>query len=141
MSDVELKSLLVPEKTVTMEFDPEQFPGFKVDLCHISREELSKLAKSSTVTKFSRKTRQPEETLDNEKFTDELLKRTVKGWTGLKYKYLEELLLVDTSSLESLDGELAYTETNLKTLISNSTEFDQWVSEESSNLANFTKSK
>ena len=35
----------------------------------------------------------------------------IKGWNGLKYKYLEEFLLVDVSQL-NLEDELEYTQDN-----------------------------
>ena len=62
-------------------------------------------------TKFDKKTRQPEETLDEEKFIVEYCKAVIKGWSGLKYRYLEELLLVDVGDLDP-DDTLPYTQDN-----------------------------
>ena len=70
----------------------------------------------------------------------EYCKAIIKGWNGLKYKYLEELLLVDTSKL-NLEDELDYTEENAELLMKNSGDFDNWVSETVGELENFTKSK
>lgn len=140
MSDIDLKSLVLPEKTVTLEYYPDHFPGFQVDLCHISRTELQKLVASATRTKFDR-TKGPVESIDQEAFTKALLEKTVKGWSGLKCQYLGELLLVDPESFDDPDAEVPFTKDNLKTLISECDQFDQWVSDETSNLENFTKSK
>ena len=64
---VSLASLMTPSKTVTIDF-----PGHKdmtIDLCYLAREELVKLRKRCITTKFNKKTRQPEEELDEERRT------------------------------------------------------------------------
>ena len=87
---VSLASLLTPSKTVTVDY-PE-FEGFSVQLCYLSREELVKLRSRCLSQKFNRKTRGFEEILDDDKFIVEYCKAVIKGWSGLKYKYLESLL-------------------------------------------------
>jgi hypothetical protein len=111
-----------------------------VSLCHLAREELVKLRKRCVTTKFSKKTRQPEEVLDEDKFLVEYCKAVVKGWEGLKFQYLEELLLVDTSAYDP-DDTLPYTQENAELLMKNSTAFDTWVTETVGDLENFTKNK
>jgi hypothetical protein len=112
----------------------------EVSLCYLAREELLKLRKKCVSTKFDKKTRQPEEVLDEEKFLVEYCRAVIKGWSGLKYSYLEELLLVDISHLDS-DDELVYTQDNAETLMRNSNVFDTWVTETVGDLENFTGSK
>ena len=68
------------------------------------------------------------------------VKAVIKGWSGLKYLYLEELLLVDVSALDS-DDTLTFTQENAELLMRNSTEFDTWVTETVGDLENFTKNK
>jgi len=140
MSDapVSLASLMTPSKTVSIDFPG--YSGMKVDLCYLAREELLKLRKKCVSTKFDRKTRQPEEVLDEEKFLIEYCEAVIKGWSGLKYRYLEELLLVDVSSLDA-DDELAYTKDNAELLMRNSSTFDTWVTETVGDLENFTSNK
>ena len=78
---VSLASLMTPSKTVTI-----NFPGYKgmtVDLCYLAREELVNLRKKCVTTKFSKKTRQPEEILDEDKFLVEYCKAVIKGLVGL----------------------------------------------------------
>jgi hypothetical protein len=129
---------MTPSKTVTIDF-----PGHKdmtIDLCYLAREELVKLRKRCVTTKFNKKTRQPEEELDEERFLVEYCKAVIKGWSGLKYKYLEELLLVDVSALDPEDT-LPFTQDNSELLMRNATEFDTWVTETVSDLENFTGNK
>ena len=135
---VSLKSLLTPSKTVGIEFPGME--GFEVKLTYLAREELLKLRNRSVTQVLNKRTRAYEEQLDNDKFLVEYSKAVIKGWTGLKYKYLEELLLVDTSKL-NLEDELEYTEENAELLMKNSGDFDNWVSETVGELENFTKSK
>ena len=72
MSDtpISLASLMTPSKTVTIDFPG--YAGMSVDLCYLAREELIKLRKKCVTTKFNKKTRQPEEELDDDKFLLEL---------------------------------------------------------------------
>jgi len=137
-SPVSLASLMTPSKTVSLDF-----PGFKdmkVSLCYLGRDELLKLRKKCVSTKFDKKTRQPEEVLDEEKFLEEYCKAVIKTWSGLKFSYLEELLLVDVSAYDQ-DDELPYTPENAELLMKNSTVFDSWVTETVGDLENFTGSK
>ena len=137
-SPVSLASLMTPSKTVSIDF-----PGYKqmkVSLCYLGREELLKLRKRCVSTKFDKKTRQPEEILDEEKFLEEYCKAVIKAWSGLKFSYLEELLLVDVSAYDPED-DLPYTQENAELLMRNSNVFDTWVTETVGDLENFTGSK
>ena len=131
---MELKSLLVDSKTTWVEFPGS--PDFEVELANLSRKELQNLRKNCIQNKFNRKTRMYEESLDDEKFVKEFTLKTVKGWKGLKLKYLEDLLLVDYPKKDA-DVELEYTEDNALTLVENSTEFDNWLNEVVFDLDNF----
>ena len=138
MSDISLKSLMTPSKTVSIEFPGME--GFEVDLCYLAREELIKLRKRTITTKFNRRTHQPEEVLDEDKFLTEYTTAVIKGWKGLKISYLEELLLVDTEGLDS-NQELPYSAEEAEILMKNSNTFDTWVTEAVCDLENFTRSK
>ena len=140
MSDtpISLASLMTPSKTVTIDFPG--YAGMSVDLCYLAREELVKLRKKCVTTKFNKKTRQPEEELDEDKFLVEYCKAVIKGWKGFKYRYLEELLLVDVSALDPED-ELPFTQENAELLMKNSSNFDTGVTETVSDLENFTGNK
>jgi hypothetical protein len=135
---VSLTSLLTPSKTVTVDYPV--MDGFTVDLCYLAREELIKLRNRCLAQKFNRKTRAFDEQLDENKFLVEYVKAVIKGWKGLKYSYLEELLLVDISSLDPEDY-LEFSLDNAETLMRNAADFDTWVTEVTGELENFTKTK
>ena len=71
---------------------------------------------------------------------DRYISAVIKNWTGLKYKYLEELLLVDTTGVDAEDC-LEFTEENCEVLMKNSNDFDTWVTEQVGDLENFTERK
>jgi len=129
---------MTPSKTVAIDFPG--FKGMSVELCYLAREELVKLRKKCITNKFNKKTHQPEEILDEDKFLVEYCKAVIKGWSGLKYRYLEELLLVDVSALDA-DDVLPHTQENSELLMKNSGVFDTWVTETVSELENFTGNK
>ena len=91
-------------------------------------------------TKWNKKTHQPIEEMDDDKFIVEYCKAVIKGWKGLKFSYLEELLLVDISNLNP-DDCLPYTQDNAELLMKNATDFDTWVTETVGDLENFTGDK
>ena len=135
---VSLASLMTPSKTVSVKFPG--YTGMSVDLCYLAREELVKLRKRCVTTKWNKKTHQPEEELQDEKFIHEYSKAVIKGWKGLKYRYLEELLLVDIGDLDP-DDELPFTQENAELLMKNATSFDTWVTETAGELENFMERK
>ena len=131
---MELKSLLVDSKTTWVEFPG--LDGFEVELANLSRKELVALRKKCTSNKFNRKTRAFEEVMDDDKFLKEFTHATVKGWKGLKLKYLEDLLLVDLKDNDP-DSEMEYTQENAMILVENSNEFDNWLNEVVFDLEHF----
>ena len=135
---VSLASLMTPSKTLTLDYPG--YEGMTVSLCYLAREELVKLRKRCLSTKWNKKTRQPEEDLDDDKFLVEYCKAIIKGWSGLKYRYLEELLLVDVSAFDP-DDCLPYTSDNEEMHMKNANDFDTWVTETVGDLENFTKNK
>ena len=135
---VSLASLMTPSKTVKIDYPG--YEGMTVDLCHLAREELVKLRKRCLISKWNKKTRQPEEQIDDDKFIVEYCKAVIKGWSNLKYSYLEELLLVDVSQFDPEDC-LAYTTDNAQLLMKNAVDFDTWVTETVGDLENFTGNK
>lgn len=131
---MKLSNLMVDTKSTWIEY-PE-FEGFEVEVANLSRPEFIALRKRCVITKFDKRTRQPEETLNEEKFVAEFTKATIKNWKGLKLKYLEQLILIDTRG-QSPDTELEYDEENAQELVKNSSDFDQWINEVVFDLDNF----
>lgn len=133
---ISLKNLLVPSKSLEVEYPG--MPDFKVQVAFLSRETLQSIRKKSTKTSF--KNRQPVEELNDELFLDLYVKNAIKGWTGLKLKYLEQLAPVDLTG-QDLDAELEYSEENALYLMKNSSNFDSFISEQVTDLGNFSVSK
>lgn len=133
---MKLKDLMVDTKSAWLDFPG--CPGFEVEVCNLSRKEIGNLRKRCISQKFDRKTRQMVEDLDEEKFVVQFSKATIKNWKGLKLKYLEDILLVDISSQDPED-ELGYDSEQAEVLVSNSTEFDNWINEVVFDLANFRR--
>lgn len=133
---ISLKTLLVPSKSLEVEYPG--MPDFKIQVAFLSRETLQSIRKKSTKTTF--KNRQPVEELNDELFLELYVKSAVKGWSGLKLKYLEQLAPVDLTGQDA-DAELEYSEENALYLMKNSTNFDSFVSEQVTDLGNFQTSK
>lgn len=129
-----LKKLMVDTKSAWV-----SYPGMRdweIEIANLSRPELLKLRKSCMYTKMDRKTRQPVEELDEQKFIDQFTEATVKNWKGLKVKNLEDLLLVDIGS-EDPEQEVPYTSEDAAALVANSAEFDSWLNDAVFDLDNF----
>ena len=131
---MKLEQLMVDTKSAWVEYPGS--PGFEVKVNNLSRKELLNLRKRCTINKFDRKTRTMEEEMDDDKFITEFTTATIKGWKGFKLKYLEDLVLVDLKT-EDPDSLFAYTEEDAEVLVTNSTEFDNWLNEVVFDLANF----
>ena len=134
MSTLSLKTLLVPSKAVEVEYPG--MPGFLIDLAFLSRETLLSIRKKSTKTSF--KNRQPVEEFNEDLFLQLYVEASVKGWSGFKLSYLEQLAPVDLTG-QDLDNELEFTAENALFLMKNSSNFDAFVSEQVSDLGNFSK--
>lgn len=135
-SSITLKNLLVPSKALEVEYPG--MPDFKIQVSFLSRETLQSIRKKSTKTSF--KNRQPVEELNDELFLELYVKASIKGWNGLKLKYLEQLAPVDLTG-QDMDAELDYSEENALYLMKNSTNFDSFISEQVTDLGNFSASK
>ena len=135
MTTLSLKTLLVPSKSVQAEYPG--MPGFFVDLAFLSRETLLSIRKKSTKTTF--KNRQAAEEFNEDLFLQLYVENAVKGWSGFKLSYLEQLAPVDLKG-QDLDNELEYTPENALYLMKNSSNFDAFVSEQVSDLGNFSTS-
>ena len=135
---LELKNLILPEKTVTIEF-PE-CPGFMIDLTFLGKDELQKLQERCTKKKLDHRTRRVYPELDEEEFLSEYVRSTIKGWKGLRFKYLQKFVLVNDDVDIEAEDTIEYSHENALNMIKNSSLFDGWVSDITTDLANFTQS-
>ena len=131
---MDLKKLMVDSKSTWIDFPG--LDGFSVEVTNLSRKELTNLRKRCTVQKFDRKTRQIQETLDEDKFVEDFARSTIKGWKGLTLEHLETLILIDSGENDS-STEVDYSADNAEQLVANSTEFDTWLNEVVFDLDNF----
>lgn len=121
-----LSDIKIDTKVVEMEFPG--IPEFKVKIGYVSRETSRRLRKDSTITKLDSKLKMAVTELDADTFTTKFVGEAIKGWTGLKLKYLPKLLLVDISN-EDEESELEYNLDNAIELIKESEVFDKWINE------------
>ena len=131
---MELKKLMVDTKSAWMDYPGLE--GFSVEVVNLSRKELTALRRRCTTTKFDRKTRQPVENLDEDKFVTEFSQASIKGWKGLTLEHLETLLLINSEG-EDPKAEVNYSIENGEILVTNSAEFDTWLNEVVFELDNF----
>ena len=133
-----IASLMATETVVDVEFpDVEEFV---ISLVYLNREDLMKIRNSSLTFKFNKRTRQREEEIDNDKFLAAYCERAIKGWKGLKVKHLPLLLPVDISGDDG-EEEILYSEEEALSLITNSTVFDQFVTDTMNEFEQFSITK
>ena len=131
---MDLKQLVVDSKAVWIDFPG--LDGFSVQVANLSRKELNGVRKRCTTSKFNRKSRALEESLDEDKFVEEFTKATLKDWKGLTLAHLETLILIDTGDRD-LGEEVSFTQPNAQVLVSQSAEFDTCLNEVVFDLENF----
>jgi hypothetical protein len=136
MTQLSLKSLLVPSKEVDVEYPG--MPGFVVSVAFLSRETLQNIRKKATKTSY--KNRQASDELNDELFLELYVQNSVKGWKGLKLKYVEQLAPIDLGDQDP-EAELDFTAENALYLMKASADFDSFISEKVTDLGKFSKSK
>jgi len=134
MSAIDLKSLILEKKTVSIDFPG--MDGFIIDLCYLGPEALKKLRDRCMVTKIDKKTRSPYQEIDEEKFGKEFSTAVIKGWKGFKFKYVNELMLVNMDDLDPED-DIAYSPENAHALFTTSDNFARWLNDVVFDLSNF----
>ena len=131
---MDLKNMLLPEKVVSFDFPGCE--GLTFDLAFLSKETNQTLYKKCQKIKFDRNRTEITE-FDDDLFLQLYVKSIIKGWKGLTYTYLQELVLVDIPAGEE-DKELDFSDDNALELMKASVVLDGWISEVISDLGNFT---
>lgn len=131
-----IKSLLVPSKEVDVEYPG--MPGFVVSLAFLSRETLQNIRKKATKTTY--KNRQTMDSMDDELFLKLYAEATIRNWKGLTFGYLEQLAPVDIGDKDR-DEVIPYSVEDALDLLKASTQFDSFISEQVTDLGNFSKNK
>lgn len=127
---------LVSKETI-VEVEYPDIPEFVISMAYINREELVKIRNASLTFKYNKATRQREEQVDSEKFTEEYARRAIKDWKGLKVKHLPKLVPVDISELDP-DESIDYSEEEAFELLKNSTVFDQFITDTMNDYEKFS---
>ena len=135
-SPLSLKTLLVPSKSVEVEYPG--FPEFKITVSFLSRETLVNIRKKATTTTY--KNRVSSEEVNDDLFLQLYVAASIKGWSGLKLSYLEKLAPVDLTG-QNLEDDLIFTEENALFMMKSSSNFDAFISETVTDLGNFQTNK
>lgn len=134
---MKLQDLMVEAVAAWIEFPG--YPGFEVEINILSKDEVAKLRKSCTKTKYNPYTRTNEEEVDDDKFLELYGPKVVTGWKGLKLDYLQDFLVIDMSRVPDASKTLDYSPEALVTLLKNSQRFDKWVNDMTEDRNNFRK--
>tara|TARA_B100000073_G_C23672217_1_gene549117 strand:- start:327 stop:776 length:450 start_codon:yes stop_codon:yes gene_type:complete len=129
---------MATETVVDVEFP--DIEGFIISLVYLNREDLVKIRNQSLTFKFNKRTRQREEEIDNDKFLAAYTEKAIKGWKGLKVKHLPMLLPVDISSMDS-EEDIEYSVEEARDLVTNSTIFDQFITDTMNEFEQFSITK
>jgi hypothetical protein len=131
-----LNSILLPEKTVTIEYPG--LDGLEFDLTFLSKEEIARIMKKCTRKKVDPKTRATEDVVDDDMFTNTYIKAIFKDWRGFKYKYLDEFTIWDPEQVDDIEELIPFDIESAIELTKASPLFDQWISSQIEDLGNFT---
>ena len=100
---------------------------------------MARILVKLTSTKNSFKGKTVQDDFNEELFLELYVDAAIRGWKGLRFSYVNLLVPVDVSKFDPLD-ELAYSKENALMLMKNSSQFDNFISEQVNDLANFTTS-
>lgn len=139
-----LANAIIESKTIETEFPG--YDGLILSLAHLTRDELKAIRKRATTSKFSKKTKQPEEEVDSDLFQNLWVAAVLVGWKGFKYKYLEDMVPVDLSEVpadvyKNGEGFFPYDKEDAAMLMVNAPAFESWIGGEIEDIGNFTKAK
>lgn len=107
----------------------EGFEPFEVKAAYLSREELTKIRNAVTRVAFNPKTRQREDTIDNDLFIKEFVKAVVLDWKGLTLETASKLLPLDIPSDVDSSQEIEFSQENALELSKNSPVFDSFLND------------
>lgn len=131
-----IKSLLVPSKDIDVEYPG--LPGFVISISFLSRETLQNIRKKATKTNFNRG--KTTEELNDELFLKLYVDASIKGWKGLTLEYLAQLAPVELGDANPAE-EIAHSPDEALALMKASSSFDSFISEQVTDLGNFSKNR
>lgn len=134
-----LKNIVVSTKEVTLEFPGLE--GFEVTVGAISRDLLRQIKKKATKTVLDPGLKMPVERLDEELFAELFTDAAIKGWSGLTYEHLSQLMLIDESAISDMSEEIPHSQEDAALLLKESATFDSWVNGVVYDIARFRTGK
>lgn len=134
-----LKELVVKEVIKDVVYDKDY--NVVVKLKYIPRSEVQNIMNRNTKIEFNKKTHKSEEVLDGEKLTKDMARTVVKGWTGITYKYLSTVVVLDMSKITDPEAEVEFSDDNLMFLIEQSYDFGSWLIDTVRDASNFSEKK
>ena len=132
---MDLKNLVSETKQVNIEYP--DYPDFKITLNYLSREQLRKLRKKAVTLKINKRTREPEEIMNDELFANLYADAAIITWEGLTMECLKELVVLENFDASKAKELVPHSQENARYLMEASREFDMWVTECMNDVANF----
>jgi len=135
MSAISIKSIKLNTKTIDLNF-PE-YPTFVVQIGYLSTELSRKMYKESYVTKLDPESGVPFEEVDNNVFAEQFCRHAIKGWSGLTYEILSNLMLIEIPDDVDPSVEIDYSPENALALYLESVALNRWVTMSCKSLTKF----
>ena len=123
---VELKDVIVSVKdSVDVEYEDT---GFIVKLRPLTRAQVNDITKKCSKRGFDRRTHQPTEVLDDNKFAKEMDESSIVGWSGLTPTVVKRLIpTVEIAENISETEEIPCSSEAKRFLMEQSGHFSRWV--------------
>lgn len=134
MKNLSLAKVVLDSKAVTFDYPNKE--GFKVELTYITTSKYAELRKECMDSKLDN-LGYPVESLNTDKWNKLFCEKTISGWSGLTYRIVADLMLIDESAIEDMDEEIPYSVENAEYLLKYSKAFDAWVNARISDMSNF----
>lgn len=128
-------NLKVKEKIITTQYPDTDF---YVDINFVSMDKLTSIRTAALVNKFNPRTRDREETVDNDKFIDGYARAIIKGWKGLDIQTLSKIMAVDAAS-ENPKEEIPYSHEEAVELLQNSPNFLSFITDTLNDFEKFSQ--
>ena len=109
--------------------------GFKILLAYLPASVEREISKSCLVKKYEKG--KAVEDVDTDKFYALMAPKIIKGWSGLTFEMLKQLVPISSDSEVKDDEEVKFSSENAIFLLRNSDNFDNWVHDHRSDLEYF----
>jgi hypothetical protein len=115
--------------------------GARFTIRFVSRAALQAIAENCTVMAYSGQSKTRNRTIDPAAFNDAIARAIVVGWSNVTAEVLGKLMPLDLSKFEDTKAELPFSYEDLKTVLMNTPELDNFLQECAMDMATFRASK